>query len=119
MNFLKKFGPVIIGCSFLVACSGGKNKLPEGILQPDEMVSILVDVHLAEADAINRKVQPDSVKLILDKHYQSIFQIYKIEKTVFLQSFDYYSKRPEDFDRLYEKVIEQMTLLEEKKLHFN
>lgn len=104
--------------SLSIACSGNKNKTPDDILQPSVMIPILVDVHLAEADAINRRVTPDSVRIILENHYHDIFQIHHVDKEDFLRSFDFYMQQSETFLEMYEKVIEQITVLEEEKLHF-
>ena len=100
---------LIIYC-FLLACSSSKERILEGILPEKEMVSILKEVHLAEANFELLKTNSKEVaQNTLLNNYQEIYSKYNIDKNEFQQTIEYYSNYPEKLEGIYSKVLEGMT----------
>ena len=69
---------LIIYC-FLLACSSSKERIPEGILPKKELVSILKEVHLAEANFELIKTNNKEVaQNTLLNNYQEIYSKYNM-----------------------------------------
>ena len=90
------------------SCSNNKYWIPE-----DKMVEILVDYHLTEGVAFsnNREFSYDITQqtvrdLVFDKH--------GITKEQFDTSIYYYSVHIEKLDRIYEKVLQQLLMIESR-----
>jgi len=99
---------LIIYC-FLLACSSSKERILEGILPEKEMVSILKEVHLAEANFELLKTNSKEVaQNTLLNNYQEIYSKYNIDKNEFQQTIEYYSNYPEKLEGIYSKVLEGM-----------
>ena len=100
---------LIIYC-FLLACSSSKERIPEGILPEKELVSILKEVHLAEANFELLKTNSKEVaqKTLLN-NYQEIYSKYNIDENEFQQTLEYYSNHPEKLEGIYSKVLQDIT----------
>ena len=104
-----KLKSLIIYC-FLLACSSSKERIPEGILPEKELVSILKEVHLAEANFELVKTNGKEVaQNTLLNNYQEIYSIYNIDKNEFQQTLEYYANHPEKLEGIYSKVLEDIT----------
>jgi len=99
----------LIICCFLLACNNPKEGIPEGILAEKELVSILKEVHLAEANfELLRKNKKELAQNTLLSSYQEIYSKYNIDKNEFQQTIEYYSNYPEKLEGIYSKVLEGM-----------
>ena len=100
----------LIICCFLLACSSPKEGISEGILPEKELVSILKEVHLAEANFELLKTNgKELAQNTLLNNYQEIYSKYNIDKNEFQQTLEYYSNYPEKLERIYSKVLEGIT----------
>ena len=100
----------LIICCFLLACSNPKEDIPEGVLPEKELVSILKEVHLAEANfELLKKNEKELAQNTLLSSYQEIYNKYNIDKNEFQQTLEYYSNYPEKLEGIYSKVLEGMT----------
>ena len=101
---------ILIICCFLLACSSSKERIPEGILPEKEMVSILKEVHLAEANFELLKTNSKEVaqKTLLN-NYQEIYSKYNIDENEFQQTLEYYANHPEKLEGIYSKVLQDIT----------
>ncbi len=92
----------------LFSCRAPKEKTPDNLLPPDSMVSILVDVHLAEAAAnVTRLSDVQSFKA--PQLYPAIFKSHQTDSTTFHNSFNYYLKHPEKLEAIYNKVLNELS----------
>lgn len=91
---------------------------PEPPLPPDEMKSILMDIHLAEAYSM---MVTDSTHYLREKDkdslavfYNDILSHYKLSKDEFIDIVDWYRHHPEQMDSVYANMITEMSKLEAK-----
>jgi hypothetical protein len=79
------------------------------------MINILVDVHLAEA-AFNSRRHRDSLveRSSSTDFYYSILQKHEVQDSVFERSLVFYASQPRQFERMYRKVMNQLTEIEQE-----
>jgi len=105
----------IISVIFLLAlasCQGNEtNTAPDNIIPEEKMVEILTNVHLIEGARTGLVITGDSVHGI-NEYYKALYVKYNITQAEFDSSFVYYSKDPKVFDKMFEKVIENLSVIE-------
>lgn len=111
----KKFKIYLISFFLLfVSCNNKtENQTKEGIIPKDEMVEIIVDLHLADA-TINIKhfnKRSNSKKIV--KYYASVLKKYGYTRLNFDESIKYYSIEPEKLDKIYDRVIQELSKKQE------
>lgn len=116
----KKRIPVILICVFsvlvvvnLIAC---KNSVRKYVISENTFVDVLVDMHLADAIALNNNPMYSGFALDSANLYQSVFNNHGVTRAQFDSTISYYSRRPEDFLRIYNKVTNKLKLLSEETL---
>jgi hypothetical protein len=88
---------------WLLACS--PNKTPQDILTQDQMVRVLVDVHIIDGSLFETPQMPDSLYKYGSARYQYAFKAHGTDSTQFRKSFNYYTKKPDQLFDIYEKVV--------------
>ncbi len=102
-------------CLILACISGCDNEpeenfdAPKGILHPDTMKQVLIDIHLAEAAIERKQIEGDSATILAQKYYNEIYAVHDITEEQFKKSFTYYRKKPKQFERMYKELIEDMS----------
>lgn len=95
---------------FLLGCQ--QEKVAPLPFEDEKIISILMDVHLAEASLQSLgKVMKDSMT---DVYYNQIYTIHKISKADFEKMIDLLRNSPEDLNRIYGKLMERVEI-EEKE----
>ena len=91
-----------------VSCSN-KDSVPDGILPPDKMESVLWDVIRADVMVTYTSVR-DTTLNKLEKNtelYQQIFQIHHISKDQFKRSLHYYRSHPLIMQTVFDSLYSQ------------
>jgi len=99
--FILLLGLLFSSCSFL-------DKKHDKIIGKDEFVGILVDLHLADATLVVQgfNVVRDSTKI--EQYYDDVLKKHHITKSQLKHSMEYYSGRTEAFDKMYDKVLDEL-----------
>ncbi len=92
------------------ACS--RNSSPSGVLDEDLMVSILVEIQLAEGKVSSLPVTYDSSQVLYTLLEKDIFLKHGVSDSVFIASMEYYLEDAEKMDRMYARVIDSLVVLE-------
>ena len=102
MKYLPLF--VLIFAAIILA---GCRKTPEGVIEPKEMVSLLVDIHKGEsAIEFNRRdYKTDSSKLALR---EAIYKRHNVNQEMFDTSMNWYGHNIDEYMKVYDNVIEQL-----------
>jgi hypothetical protein len=89
---------------FLYACTG--NKSNQKIIQHDQMVSLLTDMHILDGSLYNTVSQsPDSLYKYGTARYLKLFKKYNVDSVAFRQSLKYYTTQPVEFQAMYDKIL--------------
>lgn len=89
-------------------------KVPENIVGQEELVPLLVDIHLIDA-MLTKEKKPHAEK------YEEALQLYpavllkhKIDRAVFDSTIKFYVKYPDQFAQIYDDVLRELSILEGK-----
>jgi hypothetical protein len=97
------------------ACGKSVEKKPSRLLSRDRMISILVDIHLAESVYQTSHYTNNSLKQYTESdYYYSILHKYKTADTVFEQSLIYYSGKPKEFEKIYSRVLNRLNEMQQE-----
>ena len=114
---------VIILCFVLATACGRKDKgfKPERLLTEQEMITIMTDVQVIEADINYQKQQererdPNDTTPVVPKdyfkmsrfYYDQLFEHYGITDSIFSQNMQYYTERPEVLERIMDSVTQRL-----------
>ena len=72
----------------LISCS--KSEYPDNVLSQDEMVSILIEVHLLEAKIQKLYLKEDSSKVLYDHYEDMLFDDLEVDRERYNNSMIYY-----------------------------
>jgi len=109
--------PVIIFCLFflLASCGGPKAKLLPGklsadsVIPRDEMIRVLVDVHLIEASLVLQRNRGGNTPLLTQNYYQWLYGKYHMSHQRFRDNLNYYKMDPKNFSKIYQEVVKNLT----------
>ena len=87
---------------FLLLLMSGCGMRPWGILSPDEMVDILLDVHISESAM--KILDPTARRIEKQEYYNTVFEKHHTTKEQFDKSLDWYSRHPKALIAIYEDL---------------
>lgn len=103
-----KFFSRLILLIFLASCYG-KAKDPEfnmKLVEPaDSMITLLSDIHLAEAAVSVLKDKNHPAGQLSSEYFNAILKKHDLTREAFEESLRYYAYHTEELDKIYEKVI--------------
>jgi len=93
------------------ACSSKdkKTEIPENIIPPDSMVSILVDFHLVEASVFQGQKIHEDINEVTNSRYKFIFKKHKINRKQLSESLMFYSEHMKDLETIYKQVVVELS----------
>jgi hypothetical protein len=107
---------VLILLMLLMGCGhkDQENKIqpPPHLIPRDEMISILVDIHLVEASFKTNPARKEDPYSYSSVYYDSVFKKYSITREDFEENLEYYQHDMGDFDKMYEEVITRLSKLQ-------
>ncbi|PSR52914.1 DUF4296 domain-containing protein [Adhaeribacter arboris] len=96
----------------LVRCSPTGEPKPANLLSEEKMTRIMIDVHLAEAQIENAGLPLDSGEAVYRKMHREILRKHQVKEADFNNSYQYYLRNLNGLDKIYEKVIDSLTVRE-------
>ena len=117
IKFFSQFAVIVSLLLVLASCSNR----PKGVLNQEDMANILTDMHKLDGALVERGIMfsNDSTKM---KYYNFVFAKYNISKANFDSSLVWYTKNPQEFNNIYNKVLLNLSLQEKEvksgKYHF-
>ena len=119
---MKRLTCIILFLVLVTAC-GRKDKgfMPERLLTEREMIDVMTDVQIIEADINLQKSQEheltssDTVKIVpkdyvrmSQEYYAQLFEHYGITDSIFEQNMRYYAERPETLEKIMDSVMQRL-----------
>lgn len=108
----------ILWCLLLtvVLISGCKQeKKPDFILSEEEMVSILMQMYLAEERFSKISVPYDSVTKLVPLFKDKVFAEAGVSHDVYMKSMEYYMANPKRLEYIYSALVDSLSLLEQSR----
>ena len=120
---MKKLSIIILLFLLVTACDRKeKSFMPERLLTEQEMIDVLTDVQIIEADINYQKTQEhepnpnDTIKIIpkdyvkiSGNYYSQLFEHYGITDSIFEQNLKYYTERPAELEKIMDSVMQRLT----------
>lgn len=94
--------------SLLVGCESGPEQ-PANTLPQEQVVSIMVDLHLAETAANMKLTETDSTKPSYTQLCDAIFEKHSTSRSVFDSTLYYLSFQPKEMNTIYDLVLERLS----------
>jgi len=102
--------PSFILCLIFLSCGAPKMEIPQDILSENSFIGLLKDIHLAEAKfEIHKTKGLENAKNELAHNYRAIYETHAITADDFDKTLDYYAQHPEQLEKIYTRVLEQLT----------
>lgn len=100
---------------FVAACKTKPDEIkpPKTILNQEQMIAVLVDIHLAESYGYMERVTHIEKTELLNKEYAIILKTHNIKLEQLTQSYDWYINHPTILEVMYDSIIEQIKLQEQ------
>jgi hypothetical protein len=102
----------VIFSILIILFSCESEKLPEGILDEDKMVEVLIDIHLAEGLVSTFPIHYDSSRILYPLFEKEVFKDHQIPDSVFRTSLEFYMKDTKTMDRIYARTIDSLHVIE-------
>ena len=85
---------------------------PSQLLSKQQMVSFLIDLHLAEAKMNYTEVrQSDSTEILFRNYEKHLMNEHGFADSVYLESYAYYLDHMELMDEIYEDVVDSLNVM--------
>ncbi|NOR76182.1 MAG: DUF4296 domain-containing protein [Draconibacterium sp.] len=96
-----------------VSCDKLPVEKPDNLIKEKKMIEMLVDIHIAEATFNHMRYDSIIRNSSSANFYYSVLEKYEVPDSVFEQSFVYYSSVPREFEKMYRKVMNELSELEQ------
>ena len=98
----------------LVSACGNKHKaiMPTRLLTEQEMVTIMTDVQIIEADMNYRKANGKMIGDMPKEYYKQLFEHYGITDSIFVENMRYYAYDPATIERIMDSVTQRLTKMQ-------
>jgi hypothetical protein len=110
---LRSFKVIFIIVALLPLGCGSKEK-PEGLLNQDEMVSLMVDVYLAEARISTTGIPRDSASKLFEPYENALLAKRGITDSILQANYAYYLQEPGELEKILDAVIDTLNLSEQR-----
>lgn len=107
----KSFLILLVGL-LLQACTSPVEPAPADIIPEKKMTAILVDIHIAESRIENMGLPYDTGAVYYQRLQQQIFKKHQVAPDKFFNSYDYYVRNVSELDKIYEKVVDSLSVKE-------
>jgi hypothetical protein len=108
-NYTMRFYKILFSLLliFLIACH--HDNAPGNLIEEDEFILLLVDIHIADGYLNTGSQIPDSLSYRANGLYDAIFKKHHVDSVQFKKSYQYYSIHLEEMGKIYKAVVEQLT----------
>jgi hypothetical protein len=105
---------LILACVLVWGCSEKQEPKPANLLSEKKLTAILIDMHIAEARVEARGFSIDTATALYDNLKQDIYKKHKVSEDRFQKSYNYYLVNLKKLDKIYENVIDSLSMREVK-----
>ncbi len=96
---------------FTLYCNKTDNE--NQIIDKNNFISLLVDIHIFDATLVNSNMHDRKLKKS-ETYYDYIFHKHKISRIDFEKTVEYYSNNIDEYNELYDRVIKKLNAVNDK-----
>ncbi|WP_240676207.1 DUF4296 domain-containing protein [Botryobacter ruber] len=104
----------ILFCFSLAGCSDPEPQKPANLLRQEKMVQILADIHTVEAQVERAILYPDTALMTFNHYQEEVLEKHDVTNEEFRTTYRYYLRNLDEMNKLYEVVIDTLSLREIK-----
>lgn len=113
---LKPVFLIVVTAFLAMACDDEVVQKPRHLVKRDKMISVLTDMHLAEAVYQTKRFSSKELNIYSESDfYYTILRKHSLADSVFEKSLIYYSSKPKEFEKIYTRVINRLTEMESEQ----
>lgn len=109
---MKKSFFILLAGLLLQACTSPVDPAPADLLSEKKMTGILVDIHLLESRLETMGLPHDTASNYFRTQQEEIFKKHQVAPDKFFKSYDYYVANVSELDKIYEKVVDSLSVKE-------
>ena len=113
-KFQKYFSSLILSFFVLISCGKKEVEVPEGIIKPETMTSIIVDLAIADAGQNVSYSAGNSRRYDIWVFYQAAMEKYDVTQSQFMESLDWYADHIKLLNKVYDDALIEINLKREK-----
>lgn len=113
VSVIKKVLVLVVVCS-LFSCKKVE-EIPEGILSKETMVSMLIDLRIAEGRVATLTLSNDSSLVLFSELEKGIFEKYEVDSLTYITSYQHYLLRPREALYITDAVIDSLKVRQQIK----
>lgn len=99
----------------LAACSSDTPpSRPSDVLDEDSFVAVMTDVQILEATTRKKLIRDGDPRERTAQYYKQVFDKHNISQDEFERSYKWWSSNPEQMVVVYERILENLSQLEEE-----
>jgi len=98
----------LLFCLILFSCESQQPERPDHLIPEKEFVSILADIHTAEAQIESTIAYPDTALMVFNHLQEEIWKKHGVTKYQFRETYNYYTTHVPEMDKLYEIVTDTL-----------
>lgn len=91
-----------------MGCTKGETEIPPDVLSRDEMVTVLIDVHLLEAKVNKLYLNPDSSAQVYNHYQKLLFEDLGITAEEYNRSLAFYIDELGEMRNIYNRVTDSL-----------
>ena len=95
----------------LFGCKG-EEKIPDHLLSKEQMISMLIRLHLLEGEVNQLKIRRDSANIVFKYFENRLFENKNIQDSLYLETWAYYAEHPKVMEEIYAAVLDSLSLQE-------
>lgn len=107
-KFFSFFLFTVVVLFMVCSCNKKTVKIPEGILTKQELIPVLVDIHLAQA-VVGINQFSDTARYNVNEYALAVFKMHHITKAKYDSSLSFYATYPDLLDEIYQEVINELS----------
>lgn len=102
---MKKYAWFLVMALLAIAACSEKERRPQVFLDEPQMIDVLADAYLIEAQLNVKKSTGVDVTGLQASYYEQLFEHYGITDSIFDQNMAYYTRHPAVLERMMDSVV--------------
>nr|WP_255709838.1 DUF4296 domain-containing protein [Pontibacter harenae] len=98
----------------MLSCTKQKTQRPDNLIPEEKMVRIMADVHTVEALVEAKQLYPDTALMTYNRAKREILEKHEVSEEKFRATYTYYLENVDQMDKLYEIIIDTLSVREAK-----
>ena len=106
---MRKYLLIVLLAGLVFSSCGHREKVrkPEVFLSEQQMMDVLTDAYLIEAELNQMKSEGKDVSILQSAYYEQLFEHYDITDSVFKENMNYYSYHLVEMERIMDSVMDR------------